>query len=126
MVRYFRPGWLCRRSVFGLPKGVRYRSAPETLEQNADRYGIRENILKWVETFLSDRVQAVRVGTVTSQKEKVMSGVPQGSVLGPALFLVFINDLPDVVKSTVNLFADDTKLYRSVGSDSECNTARLG
>ncbi len=50
----------------------------------------------------------------------VLSGIPQGSVLGPTLFLVFINDLPDVVSNLVKIFADDSKLYSTVNSTSDC------
>ncbi len=49
-----------------------------------------------------------------------MSGIPQGSVLGPSLFLVFINDLPDIVKNLMKIFADDTKIYSTVRRDEDC------
>ena len=51
-----------------------------------------------------------------SSWSNVLSGIPQGSVLGPALFLVFINDLPDSIKNLVKIFADDTKVYSTVGA----------
>ena len=50
----------------------------------------------------------------------VKSGIPQGSVLGPMLFVIFINDLPDAVKSTIKIFADDTKMYRKVNNEEDC------
>ena len=46
----------------------------------------------------------------------VLSGIPQGSVLGPLLFILFVNDMPDVVKSHIQMFADDTKVYREVNN----------
>ena len=77
-------------------------------------YGIRGRLLSWVEDFLSSRSQQVLVDGRSSGTAGVTSGVPQGSVLGPLLFLVFINDLPDCVSSEVRLFADDCLMYRPV------------
>lgn len=74
-------------------------------------YGVRGKVLNWIRAFLTDRRQRVVVGASESDWLPVLSGVPQGSVLGPVLFLVYINDLPDHVKSNVKIFADDTKLY---------------
>ena len=74
-------------------------------------YGIRSNVLKWIGAFLGDRAQKVVVRGEESDTVPVTSGVPQGSVLGPILFLVYINDLPDKVTSQVHLFADDTAMY---------------
>ena len=74
-------------------------------------YGIRSNVLNWIVAFLGDRAQKVVVGGEESDTVPVTSGVPQGSVLGPILFLVYINDLPDKVTSQVRLFADDTAMY---------------
>ena len=79
-----------------------------------EKYGIRGKFLSWIRAFLSGRSQCVAVNDVLSPEEAVLSGVPQGSVLGPLLFLLYVNDLPSVVKdSTVKIFADDTKLYFS-------------
>jgi len=89
------------------------------LKNKLNSYGIRGNVLKWIEEFLNDRVQSVRIGNTLSEKSKVISGIPQGSVLGPILFLIYINDLPDIVKSSVKLFADDTKLYAEVMSSND-------
>ena len=71
--------------------------------------------------ILSNRTQVVAVDGETSDKVHVESGVPQGSVLGPSLFLFYINDLPQGLYSTVPLFADDTVVYLTVSSDSECS-----
>ena len=79
-------------------------------------YGVKGNILTWIKEFLSDRTQFVTVGSCSSGTAPVSSGVPQGSVLGPTLFIYFINDMPDVLSCLVKIFADDTKAYSSVQS----------
>lgn len=84
-----------------------------------DAYGISGNILDWIKGFLTERSQIVKVNGVESFPAPVISGIPQGSVLGPLLFLIYINDLPDAVKSYVLLFADDTKIFRCVASESD-------
>ena len=73
-----------------------------------------------MEAYLSNRKQRVLVNGTRSEWEAVSSGVPQGSVLGPVLFLIYINDLPKEVKNCIRLFADDTKLYRTVTTDLDC------
>ena len=80
------------------------------------RAGVNETALSWIESFLQGRKQYVRLNGTLSRLRNVTSGVPQGSVLGPLLFLVFINDLPDCITSNVKLFADDTKLYNIIRS----------
>ena len=83
-------------------------------------YGICGQVKLWIKCFLSDRQQSVRIGSSFSSTSPVTSGIPQGSVLGPVLFLIFINDLPEVVTSIVKLFADDTKLYKEIESSQDC------
>ena len=80
-------------------------------------YGITGKLLNWIESFLTKRSQCVKSYDSSSLAE-VLSGVPQGSVLGPLLFMLFVNDLPKVVKnSAIKIFADDTKLYFSAPKD---------
>ena len=76
--------------------------------------GIRNNILTWIDSFLTKRHQKVVVDGESSEKSPVASGVPQGTVLGPLLFLIYINDLPANLSSSVRLFADDCILYREI------------
>ena len=65
-----------------------------------------------IEDFLVGRNFRVSVNGQFSSFKKILSGIPQGSVLGPLLFILFINDLPDCLMSTVKIFADDLKLIR--------------
>ena len=90
--------------------------AHERLANKLHAYGIRGNVLNWINSFLHDRKQKVVINGEESSWSNVLSGIPQGSVLGPALFLVFINDLPDSIKNLVKIFADDTKVYSTVGA----------
>ena len=75
--------------------------------------GIKGSLLKWIESFLTDRQQYVTVKGRSSNWKDVLSGVCQGSVLGPLLFLLYVNDFPDVIKSMLKLFADDAKIYQT-------------
>lgn len=84
------------------------------LQEKMSHYGINSNINTWIMNFLSNRQQAVLLEGAKSSYEPVTSGVPQGTVLGPILFLIYINDLSDNIKSKVRLFADDAVLYRNI------------
>ena len=85
-------------------------------------YNINGPVLNWIESFLSDRQQFVKINNECSSNLKVTSGVPQGSVLGPTLFIYFINDLPNVVtNSSVKIFADDTKVYKEIKNENDVN-----
>ena len=78
--------------------------------------GIRGPLQKWIEAFLSGRRQGVVVEGYHSTWTPVTSGVPQGSILGPLLFLIFINNTGDNLTLTTKLFEDDCAVYREVNS----------
>ena len=84
--------------------------------------GIRGPLLKWFRSYLHDRKQRVVLDGKCSEWLSVTSGVPQGSILGPAVFVLFINDMPDVVSepSTLALFADDAKCLRAINDVGDC------
>jgi len=82
-------------------------------------YGIRGPALIWFKGFLDNRHQSVIVNGSSSEPIPVSFGVPQGSVLGPLLFLININDVPMNVKSKVRLFADDIALYLTISTSSQ-------
>jgi hypothetical protein len=88
----------------------------ERLLVKLSAYGICESTLRWIRSFLSGRSQHVRVGSARSSKGSVLSGIPQGSILGPILFTVFINDLLDNLRSTCKIFADNTKIYDKISN----------
>lgn len=89
-----------------------FDSVPHTrLLSKLRGYGVVGSVLDWIRAFLTDRTQRVRVGNEMSDMASVISGIPQGSILGPVLFTLFINDLPESVTSVCKIFADDTKLY---------------
>ena len=86
------------------------------LIKKLEHYGVRGKALQWIKSFLCNRSQCVVIEGCYSSPCEVASGVPQGSVLGPTLFLVFINDLINSIQSTIRLFADDRLIYRPIYS----------
>ena len=87
-------------------------------------YGIRDKNISWIKSFLADRNQQVVLDGKTSPAA-VTSGVPQGTVLKPLLLLVYINDLPSRVSSSVQLFADDGQLYRVIRDQKDAESLQL-
>ena len=85
------------------------------------KYGIDGNILGWMESFLTNRTQQIVINDEKSNSAFVTSGIPQGSVLGPILFVLYINDLPEVVDQNtfIFLFADDTKAFRQITNEAD-------
>ena len=90
------------------------------LLKKLDHNGVRGSTLDRIRAFLTHRTQQVTAEGAMSDSVEVLSGVPQGTVLGPLLFLVFINDLPDCVQSKIRLFADDCILYRRIKIRNDC------
>ena len=83
------------------------------------KFGIRDIELNWFKSYLNNRMQSVKVGSTLSDLELINIGIPQGSILGPLLFIIFVNDLPDSVICKTVMYADDTSLLIS-SSDPLC------
>jgi len=82
-------------------------------------YGFHSKTIMWIENFLSDRWMRVRVRESYSGWFEMISGVPQGSVLGPLLFLLYVNDLPHWIQNSMKMFADDTKIWQRLENDND-------
>ena len=80
-------------------------------------FGLHNNLIKWIASFLSDRSIAIRVDGFLTEPHSINSGVPQGSVISPVLFILFINDLYSSTSSSIYSFADDTYLSSSFPSN---------
>jgi len=109
--------------IFFLDFSKAFDSVPhERLLIKLDCIGVRGAVLKWIRSFLTDRRQRVMLEGCTSTWAPVTSGVPQGSILGPLLFLVYINDIDTQLNSHVKLFADDCAIYNQVSCKADTSS----
>ena len=103
----------------GIPVDVAYLDFAKTLYSvpynrlliKLKSYGIQGNIFSWIKDFLVGRRQRVVLNGTPSSWGPVNSGIPQGSILGPHLFIVYVNDMPEIVTNMIKMFADDTKIF---------------
>ena len=102
-----------------ISKSEKNNSWPPPLPNPGTPLGIDSKILLWITNFLNNRKQRVVVDGSFSNYADVESGIPQGTVLGPLLFLLHINDLLSCVNSKVRLFADDCLLYREIKNNQD-------
>jgi hypothetical protein len=86
---------------------------------------VDSRVVIWIREFILGRTQRVRVGGHLSEEVRVMSGVPQGSLLGPLLFLAYVNDIWINIDSTIRLFADDCIIYKEVKNNNNNNMENL-
>ena len=84
-----------------------------------DHYGIRGTAFKLIQSYLNNRWQYVYINNIESNRKIIIMGVPQGSILGPLLFLIYINELQNCLKSIPRLFADDTALLINASNITE-------
>ena len=97
----------------------------EKLLLKLEAYGVENLLVKWIKGFLSNRKQIVVIGDNSSEWVDVTSSVSQGSVLGPLLFTIFINDLPENIKNQCKLYADDCKLIGIIEKEEDLERIQL-
>lgn len=97
----------------------------QRLLQKIKSYGITNKNQKWIEKFLTNRQHKVTINGVNSVVREVTSGVPQGTVLGPLLFLLYINDIEKNLSSQMRLFADDSAIYRRIDKEEDAHALQL-
>ena len=93
------------------------RVCHSTLLLKLTYFDLGHGLVKWIQDYLQDRYMCVRVYNNRSHTKPVLSGVPQGSILGPLLFILFLNDLPSRISSSCLIYADDVKIWRKTTSD---------
>ena len=107
--------------AFVLDFAKAFDSVPhERLKMKLSSYGICGSTLHWIDAFLCNRYQRVCVNGAKSNWIRVTSGVPQGTVLGPVVFNIFINDITEIVDSEIRLFADGCICCRSIKTPTDC------
>jgi retron-type reverse transcriptase len=99
---------------------IDFKQAYDTVDHTVlihklSKLGISDYLLTWIFEYLNNREHYVRIGSECSNKQKINRGVPQGGSLSPLLFIIFVNDLPLIIKhSKIYMYADDLVLYREV------------
>lgn len=112
-------GWKVAVIFLDLQRAFETVSRTKLIEK-LRKYGIKDTVIKWIEDYLRDRKQRVKCGEVISRERDIEVGVPQGSILGPLLFILYINDLGRWLKeSKYHMFADDTIIYLSMKNEKE-------
>ena len=103
----------------------------ELLQKKCEHYGLRGTVLKMIESYVKDGLQYIKIGKSESEKKSVKCGVPQGSIFGPLLFIIYLNDVPTLKSkgSTTILYADDTVVSskgrtETAGKKARCRTSR--
>ena len=94
------------------------------LIKKLETHGISGNVSRWIKNWLTDRRQRVNINGKASNWANVLSGVPQGPVLGPLLFLIYINDIDDGIISKIWKFADDTKICKNIKNEEDVEILR--
>ena len=103
-----------------------FNSVPhESLLGKLKSHGINGKVLEWINAFLSNRSQIDNVNGMKSVPATVLSGIAQGSVLGPTLFAIYLNDLPEFIKCGTYLFTDDTNIFRQITTEEDALQLQL-